>query len=130
MSPKQSNQPNQFEFTGDATVTYSTTSFAGKPQFSYRDSHFNENFTGDQIRTQSSELGSEVTVSLVRTVDAGNTTLTLLVPTINMHGQQQQHFETIAILSRHQSGLLPSKQAAGQTYQALKLHGVAKIVEF
>ncbi len=98
----QPNQPNLFELTGDATISYSTSSFAGPPQFSYHDSQFNVQVSGAEIRTADSELGKLVTVSLLKTVDVGFTTFTLL----------------------------PSQHAALQSYKALKLHGTAKHVEF
>ena len=121
---------NLFELTGDATVSYSTSSFAGPPQFSYHDSHFNVQVSGADIRTADHELGKLVTITLVKTVDVGFTTVTLLLPAFRMGNHTEQPFETIGIICRHLTTLLPPQHAALQTYKALKLHGTAKHVAF
>jgi hypothetical protein len=46
---------------------------------------------------QESPLGSLVSVVLLPTVDAIAVTLTLLLPPINLAGQDEQDFETVAI---------------------------------
>lgn len=126
----QQNEPNLFELTGDATITYSTSSFAGPPHFSYHDSHFNVQVSGADIRTADTELGKLVTISLVKTVDTGFTAITLLIPAFRASTHTERHFETIGIISVHLTSFLPSQQAALQTYKALKLHGTAKHVAF
>lgn len=126
----QQNQPNLFELTGDATISYSTSSFAGPPHFSYHDSQFDVQVSGADIRTADHELGKLVTITLVKTVDAGFTTVTLLIPSFRTGTHTEQRFETAGILCRHLTSFLPSQQAALQTYKALKLHGTAKHVEF
>src|SRR5579883_3230649 len=83
----QNAEPNLFELHGHEThITYSTTSTAGKPQLVYRNNEQNYSFSGDEIRTQDSELGTLVSVSLVRTIDQGSTSLTLVVPSVNLAG--------------------------------------------
>ncbi len=126
----QQNQPNLFELTGDATISYSTSSFAGPPHFSYHDSQFNVQVSGADIRTADHELGKLVTVTLAKTVDAGFTTVTLVLPAFRMGAHTEQRFETIGVVCKHLTSFLPSQQAALQTYKALKLHGTAKLVNF
>jgi hypothetical protein len=41
-------------------------------------------FAGDQINTIETQLGALVTVFIRRTIDAGSTTFTLLVPRVNL----------------------------------------------
>ena len=56
---------NKFELSGNGTtISYSSTGPGGKPSLSYKDGKFNMQFSGDQIRTEDSELGELVTVTL------------------------------------------------------------------
>lgn len=56
---------NVFELTcSDTQITYSTTSIAGTPQFSYSGPRGDHSFSGDEIATLDSALGTEVTVTL------------------------------------------------------------------
>ena len=66
----QNKEPNQFVLNGighkhkDLHVIYSATSITGKPVFNYQDSKGIYSFTGDEIRTQKTETGTMVTVTL------------------------------------------------------------------
>ncbi|HEY6409625.1 MAG TPA: hypothetical protein VIY29_19370, partial [Ktedonobacteraceae bacterium] len=101
---QQDNQPNLFELSGDGVqITYSTTSFDGKPHFDFQGPYGSQEsltFIGSDISTQQSVLGTLVSVSLVRTIDAGNTVLTLLLPYVRLAGQEAQSFETLAIITK------------------------------
>src|SRR5450759_4974826 len=124
---QQDNQPNLFELLGDGVqITYSTTSIDGKPHFDYQ-GHYgpqeNLAFTGSEIRTQQSELGTLVSVTLLRTVDAGNTILTLLLPFVRLTGQNAQSIKTLAIITKTY-GILPH-QGAQPTYRVVCLSGSA-----
>lgn len=132
MTPQaQALQPNLFELSGHGThITYSTSGIDGRPRFSFRDAHFNENFTGDQIRTLDSELGTLVTVSLKRSVDRGYTSATLLVPGVTLGGQTSQHISTVCIVTVHITGIQPGHTGAQQTYNTVTLQGTAQLVEF
>jgi len=82
-----STQPNLFELAGEYTrITYSTTSITGQPQFHYQDRQRDVNATGDGIRSQDSEIGTLVTVTLEVIPDLHTLTVTLLVPQINLRG--------------------------------------------
>lgn len=125
---QQFTQPNLFTFDGDAQISYSSTSINGQPQFTYQDADYNLTFSGGDIRTQESELGTLVSVSLVRTVDAGATILTLLLPGIILPWGEAQPLETLAITTKT-FGILP-RQGTQRTYQLLNLQGTAQFVEF
>jgi hypothetical protein len=129
---QQDNQANLFELSGDGVqITYSTTSFDGKPHFDYQGPYGPQEslaFTGSEIRTQQSELGTLVSVSLMRTIDAGATVLTLLLPFVRLTGQGTQSFETLAIITKTY-GILPH-QGAQPTYRVVCLSGSAKMVIF
>ncbi len=64
---------------------------------------------------QESPLGPLVSVVLVPTIDAIAVTLTLLLPSINLAGQEEQDFETLAIKTTSY-GMLP-REGARLTYE-------------
>ena len=129
---QQVNQPNLFELSGDGVqITYSTTGFDGKPHFDYQGPYGPQvslSFTGSEISTQQSVLGTLISVSLVRTIDAGDTVLTLLLPYVSLTGQYAQTFDTLAIITQT-FGILPH-QGAQPTYQVVTLSGSARMVSF
>ena len=117
--------PNVYEFTGEEIqITFSLSEDAS-PALDYRDAQQTLSFVDAQVRRQQSELGDLISVTLHPTVDAGATTLTLLLPPINMAGQNEQRFHTLAIVTQS-FGILPHT-GAKLTYRTLQLHGVAKL---
>ena len=73
---------------------------------------------------EQSFLGQQVTVVLVPAVDGPSVTLTLLLPPMNMAGQQEQDFDTIAIKTTS-SGMLPNG-GAQLSYEVISLQGTAQ----
>ena len=129
----QSHDPTLYELRGEnVRITYSTSSINGQPQFSYQGPEIAENtrtFTGAAIRTQASELGTLVSVTLIESVDAQRIAVTLLVPTIHLIGQEtEQSFKTLAIVTET-FGILPHT-GAQPTYHGVHLHGTAKLAVF
>ena len=130
----QTNEPNKFDLCGvghrhkDILISYSTTSITGKPIFNYTDSEGTRNFTGDEIRTLNTEIGTMVTVTLKLTVDTGNTTLALFVPNFKLQGSAQE-FNTIAIKSTNHTSFLPITGAL-ESYEVICLQGTADSVLF
>lgn len=113
-------------------VTYSTTSFDGTPRFDYHDNHRSLSFVGDeQIRSEQTEIGTLVSVTLQLTVDSGSTSFSLLVPTVNLGNAQSVPISTIAITTRHKFSIIPSLNL-GQTelYTVTQLIGTAQDVQF
>ena len=52
-------QPNFFDLSGGAIkVSYSSTSFGGRPMFHYEDGKVKKDFVGGDIRKEESELGA------------------------------------------------------------------------
>ena len=121
---QQMVQPNLYTFDGDAQISYVTADSSGQPQFTYQDDTYNLSFSGGDIRTQDSELGTLVSVSLVRSVDAGATVLTLLLPGNNLSSGDVQSFDTIGVITQT-FGILPH-DGAQRTYQTLFLQGTAQ----
>ena len=130
----QINELNQFDLHGigymcmDTHITYSTTSFIGKPIFNYTDLKGTHNFTGDEIRTLKTEIGTMVTVTLKLIIDAGSTALTILVPDFKLEGSAQE-FNTIAIRTTERTSFLPIKGAL-DSYEVIRLQGTAESVLF
>lgn len=123
---QQSLEPTLFELTGDGVqITYSTSSFQGPPQFRYNE----RTFTGEEIRTQASELGTEVSVTLqLRLAAGGGTVLTLLLPEVILgETTAQSSFQTLAILANRPKVVRPGAQLS---YTVLTLQGTARFVVF
>lgn len=126
--------PNFYQLHGHhLTVSYSSSGIDGKPHFSYQDTHKTLSFTGDEIRTVDTEIGSIVTVTLQLTVDSGSTTFSLLVPTVNLDDRTQQSgsITTEGITTLHRFSLIPALNR-GQTelYNVTRLTGTAQFVLF
>jgi hypothetical protein len=116
---------------GGLHVSYSTTSFQGKPHFDYNDSHITQSFVGDEIRTEQTEIGMLVTVTIMLTVDRGSTSFTLLLPTVNVGPSKSAPISTIGITTRHRFAI-PVSLNLGQTelYTVTQLTGVAEDIDF
>ncbi|MDD5034484.1 MAG: hypothetical protein PHE55_06965 [Methylococcaceae bacterium] len=129
----RTSAPNQFELQGgNVHVTYSTTGFDGKPHFSYQDSKQTLNFSGDQIRTVGTEVGTLVSVTTLMTIDSGSTTFTVLIPRINLDATLQAPIRTEGISTRHKFSVIPGLFKADQidTYNFTILKGTASLVDF
>ncbi|MCC5645073.1 hypothetical protein LC607_19445 [Nostoc sp. CHAB 5824] len=129
--------PNLYNFTGynfkgdKVNVNYSTSSITGKPLFSYQEQKQTLNFTGDQIRTVDTEIGTLVTVTIKKTVDTGNTTFTLLIPRVNLGYSNEVKIETKGITTTNRFSVIPQfNQGQKQTYTTIHLKGTGQAVAF
>jgi hypothetical protein len=122
---------NLFELScGDTRVTYSTSSFAGPPQFNFSDPDGVKSFSGDEIQTLASALGTEVTVTLESVPDLHTITFTLLLPSFRLPKDNESKFETLGITTTNHTTIAGPPEGPEQTYEAITLHGVAKSVLF
>ncbi len=122
--------PNLYQLSGKhLNITYSTTGIDGKPHFSYQDLQQTLSFTGDQIRGVVTEIGTLVSVTIRMTVDTGGTTFSLLLPRVNIPGEQTVPVETVGITTLHRFSVLPIN---GQRdfYTVTRLQGSASRVFF
>src|SRR3989442_1009713 len=102
------NQPNLFNLTGrHLHITYATSGIDGQPHFTYQDAHQTLNFRGDQIRAVECDLGMLVSVSIVRSVDSGSTSFSLLVPRIVLDGTTPAQIRTEGITTIHRFSIVP-----------------------
>jgi hypothetical protein len=124
--------PNLYQVSGHHLhVTYSTSGFDGRPHFTYQDATQVLSFTGDQIRTDQTEIGTLVSVTIHLTVDSGSTTFTLLVPRVNLGPSNQAPIATEGITTLNRFSLVPVLDL-GQTqrYSVVALTGTASLVAF
>ncbi|MEA2221867.1 MAG: hypothetical protein QOH83_243 [Solirubrobacteraceae bacterium] len=122
---------NNFKLSCNGTrITYSTTSFGGPPQLQYVSPEGTLNFSGDEIQTLQSALGTEVTVTLETQPDLHTITLTLLLPSIILDADLESEFETLAIKTTNHTTIAGPPVGPEQTYEADALHGVATAVDF
>jgi hypothetical protein len=115
---------------GGLTVSLALNGFDGKPHFSYQDSHQSLNFTGDEITIEQTALGTLATVTLVRTVDLGDTTFTLLVPGVNLLGATSHVIHTAGITTMHRTTIAGLGHGQLTTYHVTRLNGSAALVQF
>ena len=123
-------EPNSYDLSGHHLhVTYSTSGFDGKPHFSYQDLQQTLDFSGDQIRRVETEVGALVSVTIRLTVDTGGTSFSLLVPRVNIPGEQSVPIRTEGITTLHKFSIVP---AEGQRdfYTVTPLTGTARRVSF
>ena len=129
---QQAVTPDVYELAGGPLhITYATTSKDGQPYFSYQDGSQTLNFRGNEIHQENSEMGTLVTVILRRTVDAGSTTFTLLVPTIRLKESSTAEVHTYGITTVHKFSVIPAMNMGQiETYTSTELLGTANIVMF
>ncbi|SFH28238.1 hypothetical protein SAMN05216299_10532 [Nitrosospira sp. Nsp14] len=101
----------------------------GKRHFTYQDLQQTLNFSGAEIGQADNEIGTLVTVTIRMTVDTGGTTFRILLPRINIPGEQMVSVRTIGITTLHRFSIVP---ASGQRdfFTVTRLSGSASRVFF
>lgn len=130
-TPGATQEPNLYQLEGDGlTVTYSTSSIDGQPQLVYQTAEAAQSFRGTEIRVAETELGTLVSVSLMRSVDVGYTGFTLVVPEISLAGAGTVAVRTIGLTVVHRvlAGAIGHPQRT--TYKVTRLRGSASQVDF
>ncbi len=124
---------NMFSLSGGGLhVSYSTSGIDGKPHFSYQDTVRSLSFSGDEIRKVECDLGTLVSVTIVRTIDAGSTSFSLLVPRVNLPAPfSSVAIRTDGITTHHAFSIIPAfNQGQRDFYEVTALHGTASNVVF
>jgi hypothetical protein len=112
-------------------INYATSGFDGKPHFSYKAHGQSLNFSGDQIRTTSTDLGTLVSVTTTRTVDLGYTTFTLIVPHVNMGTNMSVRISSHGAITRHKMAPLRGYPLGQTEYNsAVCLQGTASWITY
>ena len=124
-------QPTLFELSGDGIhVTYTTSSIQGKPLFNYHDNFQVRNFSGSEIETVETIVGKLVSVFLIRTIDGGSTSFTVLIPSIHLPPSNVSNVRTEGITTLHKFSIVNPPQGQTELYSFHRLHGTARFVEF
>jgi len=128
---QEAQSPNLFDFTcAETQITFSTSSFAGPPQFSYSGPKGQHSFSGEEIQSLGSALGTEHTVTLEVLPDLHTITLTVLLPDIRLSSGEEQSFATLGIFTANETTIAGPPAGAAQTYEVITLDGLGKLVEF
>ena len=124
-------QPNKYQLKGgDIHVTYLTDGFHNVPSFAYNDGQLNTVFTGSDIRSLETEIGTLVSVTTRVTIDTGSTEFSVLLPAIDLADRTQtQHFKTAGIITTHKGPDSFPRTGLLETYEVIHMHGTASIVE-
>lgn len=124
---QQNNEPNGYKLAGDGIqITYTVSNTHGEAQLDYQDAQGGRTFTGNQINSERSPLGTLVTVFLLQTVDMGSTTLTLVVPGVNLQNTTEQPIETFAVVTTNLFSILEMrKPRQTQVSHVYALRGMA-----
>jgi len=125
-------QANLFQLSGGGRhVTVALNGVDGQPHFTYQDTHQTLTFKGDEIRQLDGDLGLVVSVSIRRTIDSGWTSFSVVLPHVNLPGEQVIPIQTEGITTVHRFSLVPALNT-GQldTYTVTSLHGTAARVFF
>ena len=123
--------PNLFSLSGGGlTVSLALSGIDGQPHFSYQDAHQSLSFSGGEITLEETALDTLASVTLVRTVDLGDTTFTLLVPRVNLLGGTGHIIHTVGITTTHRTTIAGLGHGQLTTYHVTKLCGSAAQVQF
>jgi hypothetical protein len=126
-----SSPANVFNFNSPQIhITYATGALGSKAGLTYQDAHQTLQFNDQEIRKVSTDLGEEVTVTILMTVDVGSTTFTLIIPKVALELNQHVHIETIGITALHRFPLVPIKHGQLDSYSVVKLQGTASSQTF
>jgi hypothetical protein len=128
-APHQLVAANSFQLAGDDLhVSYGP--FDGLPTFIYDNTREHLTFVGRDITVTETPAGTLVTVVIVRTIDTGSTTFSVLIPSVEVASQSSASVATQGITTVHSFGIVPSDNV-GQLdqYGFIPLEGTASHVE-
>jgi len=128
--PPQLTVPNTYHLNGrHLQITYSTTSLTGQPILTYQDTNQAKTFRGDEIRAVPCDLGTLVSVTVRMTVDTGSTSVSIVIPRMQIDQGTTAAVHTFAVTTLHNLSIPPLRNR-GQldTYSITELHGTAQVV--
>ena len=134
MATPPDTTPNLYELQGDKfRVTYATSSISGQPQFDLRQGRKALHFSGTEIQTGKTLIGTLVTVTIEETPDLKRVMFSLLLPDVSLQPSGKKvNIKTIGIVTTMKTSIGGPKLTTGarQTYKVANLAGTAKIVQF
>jgi hypothetical protein len=132
-NPVTFTTPNLYLLHGAGIqVTYSTGGFGSRLNLTYQDANGSQSFSDNQINVTQTPIGSLVTVAIRRSVDAGSTSFSVLIPTVNLTGPgQAAPVSTEGMTTIHRFSVIPTfDQGQTELYQVTPLTGTANQVVF
>jgi hypothetical protein len=128
---QQPKQANHFELhRGGTSITYDASSITGKPLLSYDDGTISRSFTGDEIETVKTGIGTLLTVDVEFIPDAESKSVTVVLPQINLKDGKPRRFKTVVIFTTIHTSFVGPALVDGpvQTYTAKTFRGTASFV--
>ena len=121
--------PNLYQLSGGKIhVVYSLSGIDGKPSFVYQDASRTLRFSGDEIQTLDTGIGTLATVVIAVRPDVSSTTFSLLVPHVNLGRRSRVALKTFGITTVHGQPFVRTPPP-GQTehYGVTSLTGTARL---
>jgi hypothetical protein len=125
------DQANHFELQrGGTSITYDVTSITGKPLLNYNDGTISRSFTGDEIQTVPTTIGTLLTVDVEFIPDAETKAVTVVLPQVNLKDHKPRRFRTVVLFTTIRTSFVGPALVDGpvQTYTARTFRGVASLV--
>jgi hypothetical protein len=120
---------NIFEFFGEAIqVSYASRNVLGGPRLSYRDPQRSLTFQGDAIRSQQTELGELLTVTLEAIPDFRTVTFTLMLPTVTVMPQSSGLYIRVPGVTATNPTTLGGPAGPERLYTVVMLQGTAQFI--
>jgi Mrp family chromosome partitioning ATPase len=125
------DQANHFELRrGGTSITYDATSKTGKPLLTYDDGTISRSFSGDEIQTVPTTIGTLLTVDVEFIPDAESKAVTVVLPQVNLKDNKPRRFRTVVLFTTIRSSFVGPGLVEGavQTYTARTFRGTASFV--
>jgi hypothetical protein len=124
--------PNQYDLQGPGIViNYSVSSLGGQPQLTLKKNRQTLNFSGNEIGVANTPIGDLITVTIAKTVDRGSTTLSVLLPAIELStASAKQVVRTFGVTTVHKTTIAGPPKGQQESYKVLALRGTARQVAF
>jgi hypothetical protein len=118
---------NKFTLKGDQVeIDYTIGANPSFPALTYKDGATTKSFKPNEITTQSTALGSLVSIPLVRTVDTGGANFAFFLPDIDVPSGQTATFTTAAVGDQFSGpNSIPRRPT---TWRACVMQGTAQTV--
>jgi hypothetical protein len=121
---------NIFELFGESIqVSYSSTNILGGPILSYRDPQRSLSFRGAEIRSQETELGELITVTLEAIQDLRTVTFTLMLPIVAVMPQSSGSYIRVpGVTTTNPTTIAGPPPGPEKLYSVVNLQGTAQFI--
>lgn len=131
MAPTPKRAPNLYELSGTRLkVTYSSSSIAGKPLLTIRQGRKDQQFTGNEIKTDKTQIGQLITVTQETQPDRKTVLFSVLLPDVNLPDSGKSNIKTEAVVTTIKTTIAGPGKGQVQTYKTVLLSGTARSVDF